>query len=125
KVDNQALALLPRRDPLPVVLVTEGNLFLQSVLESIPLVQWQVVTQPPAAAPKGGVLVLDRIAAATLPAGRVLVIDPQGDCDLWKVGEAIEEPIVASVDADSPLTQHVRLTNILFPDARRLEFTTD
>jgi hypothetical protein len=121
--DNRALALLPRRDPIPVVLATEGNLFLESVLESIPLVQLRVVSEPPAAAPKGGVLVLDRKMPASLPAGRVLAIDPQGESDLWKISGPIDEPIVATVDSDSPLTRHVRLTNVLFPEARRLEFT--
>ena len=37
--DNSAWAVLPRRDPLPVTLVTEGNLFLQKVFESHPLVR--------------------------------------------------------------------------------------
>lgn len=120
--DNRALALLPRRDPVPVVLVTQGNLFLESVLRSIPLVALEVTGEPPAAALADGILVLDQQVPEQLPTGRVLVVDPAGDCNLWKLGEAIEEPIVASVDQDSPLTQHVRLTNVLFPEAREIEF---
>ncbi len=34
--DNQAVAVLPGQDPIPVFLVTPGSLFLRSVFESIP-----------------------------------------------------------------------------------------
>ena len=123
--DNIAIAVLPKRTPIPVVLVTESNLFLKSVLESIPLVDLRIVAEPPAAAPTNGILVLDRKVPPKLPHGRVMVVDAEGSCDLWILGETIAQPIVASVDADSPLTQHVRLDNVLFPDARLLKFTTD
>jgi len=119
-IDNTALALLPRRDPIPVVLVTEGNLFLQSVLQSIPLVDLKTVAESPKAAPIGGVLVLDGATPQQLPAGRVMVIDPQNGCDLWTLGDPIADPIVTEVDDASPLTRHVRLTNVAFPGARAL-----
>ena len=123
--DNSAIAFLPKRDPIPVLLVTEGNLFLERVLDSIPLVALQVVREAPTSLSTGSVLVLDRQTTETLPSGHVMVIDPRSSSGLWKLGESIAEPIVASVDANSPLTQHVRLTNVLFPEARQLDFTTD
>jgi hypothetical protein len=123
--DNTAIAVLPKRVPIPVVLATQGNLFLKGVLESIPLVDLKIVAEPPAAAPAGGLLILDRIVPKQLPAGRVVVVDPQESCDAWTLGEKIAQPIVAAVDADSPLTQHVRLDNVLFPGARLLSFTTE
>ena len=124
-IDNRAVALLPRRTPIPVTLVSNGNLFLQSVLESIPLVDLTITTESPTTAPKGGVLVFDRVAPATLPSGRVLVVDPQADTDLWKLGETISQPLVGTVDADSPLTKHVRLTNVEFPEAKVLDFQAE
>lgn len=123
--DNVAIAVLPKRVPIPVILVTKGNLFLKSVLESIPLVELQIVVEPPSAVPAGGILVLDRIVPQQLPSGRVVVVDPQDSCDAWTLGEAIPNPIVAAVDADSALTKHVRLDNVLFPDARLLNFTAE
>ncbi len=125
EADNSAVAVLPARRRFPVVLVTEGNLFLKSVLEAIPLVDLRMTAELPDAAPGGGILVLDRKVPAQLPAGRILVIDPQEDCDAWKLGEPISQPIVASVDTESPLTQHVRLDNVLFPGARELTFDSD
>jgi hypothetical protein len=120
--DNVAVALLPKRTPIPVILATRGNLFLQGVLEAIPLVDLTVVAEPPASVPPNGILVLDRMVPPQLPAGRVIVVDPQESCDAWTVGDAIAQPLVADVAADSPLTRHVRLDNVLFPGARLLRF---
>ena len=123
--DNTAIAVLPKRTPVPIVLVTNGNLFLNSVLRSIPLVDLQLVTEVPSSAPANGILVLDRITPQQLPPGRVLVIDPQSSCDVWTLGDTISQPIVASVDSDSPLTRHLRLDNVLFPDARHLKISAE
>src|SRR5262249_53211849 len=69
--DNQAWAILPRRAPRPVTLVTDGDLFLEKVLQAIPLVELKSVPELPAAAsapaaPAGAVTVLHRKVLATL-----------------------------------------------------------
>ncbi len=120
--DNVALAVLPKRTPMPVVLATKGNVFLQGVLESIPLVELKIVDEAPSIAPPNGILVLDRMVPTQLPSGRVVVVDPQDSCDAWSLGDAIAQPIVAAVEADAPLTRHVRLDNVLFPGARQIKF---
>jgi hypothetical protein len=53
----------------------------------------------------------------------VFVIDPANGCDLWKLGEKLANPIVTKQDQDSPLMRHVRLDNVLLPDARQLQPT--
>jgi hypothetical protein len=120
--DNRAWALLPKRDPLQVVLVTEPNLFLEKVLEANPLVQLQVLREMPAQVPPGSVLIVHRQVPTTLPAGRVFVIDPAGECELWELGDPLENPIVTKQDRDSLLMTHVRLDNVLMPQARKLTF---
>lgn len=120
-VDNSAVAILPTCTNLPITLVSTGNLFLESVLRSIPLVELKVVKELPSDY-RAAVVVFDRVVPQTLPAGRVVVIDPQTDCELWKVEGAVDEPIVAKVDKNSGLTQHLRLDNVLFPGARKLAF---
>jgi hypothetical protein len=123
--DNQAWAVLPRYDPVPVALVSEGNrladLFVEKVLEACPL-----VAQPPALVGKGNtvppgtaVTVFHRTTPAKLPAGPVLVIDPVGPSDQWDVGEPAV-PLVGRLDRDSPLLSHVRLDNVPLPGNRRL-----
>jgi hypothetical protein len=73
--------------------------------------------------PVGSIKVFHRDVPATLPAGDVLVVDPTKDCDLWKVGEKLQNPIVTQQDKEYPLMAHVRLDNILMPEARKLTFT--
>lgn len=121
--DNRAWALLPRREPLPVVLVTEGNLFLEKVFEANPLVKLSVVKKPPAQPAPGAITVLHRQVPQHLPDGPVWVIDPAGSCDRWQVGEKLENPIVTKQDKDSPLMAHVRLDNVIMPEARKLTFS--
>lgn len=128
--DNTAWALLPRRELQPVTLVTEGNLFLQKVFEANPLVKLSVVKElkggtdakrQAAATPSANALtVFHRTVPAQLPPGPVFVIDPEGPCDLWEMGEKLTNPLVTKQEKDSLLMAHVRLDNVLMPEARRL-----
>ncbi|MBX6312118.1 MAG: BatA and WFA domain-containing protein [Isosphaeraceae bacterium] len=120
--DNQAWALLPRRAPQRVTLVTEGNWFLRKVFEAIPLVQLTVTRAiPETSAP--GITVFHRKTPKTLPAGPVLVIEPSESSDLWEVGLKLQNPVVAQQAKDSPLMAHVRLDNVLMPEARQIRFS--
>jgi hypothetical protein len=118
--DNTAVAILPRRDPQPLVLVTEGNLFLEKVFEAMPLVELTVAKQPPPAARPPALTVFHRHVPATLPPGPVLVIEPSDSTALWRVDEPLHNPIVSKRDQESPLMTHVRLDRVLMPEARRL-----
>jgi hypothetical protein len=118
--DNSAWAVLPRREVQPVLLVTEGNLFLQKVFESNPLVRLTIVKEPPAAIPAGTVVVYHRVVPKTIPPGSVFVIDPAESSDLWTTGDVLQNPIVTQQDKDSPVMAHVRLDNVLMPKARKL-----
>jgi hypothetical protein len=122
--DNRAVAVLPKREPMPVHLHSPtGNLFLQKVLEAHPLVRLTTSREMPKQLPAAAVTVFHREVPSKLPAGEVLVVDPAGDCDLWKVGDKLQNPIVTQQDKDSPLLSHVRLDNVLMPEARKLAFT--
>lgn len=118
--DNEARALLPKREYQPIILVAENNLFVEKVFEANPLVNLSVVPKMPAKIPPGTIVVFHRTVPQTLPAGSVVVIDPANDCNLWKVGEKLQNPIVTKQDKDSPLMAHVRLDNVLMPEARKL-----
>jgi hypothetical protein len=124
-VDNTAVALLPRRSRQRVRLETSGNLFLEKVFEAMPLVDLEVVknaTQPASASAALALTVLHRRVPATLPAGPVLLIEPEQPCALWQVSEKLQNPVVARQDNDSPLLAHVRLDQVLMPEARKLSF---
>ena len=117
--DNQAWAILPRREPRPVTLVSESNLFLEKVLQAIPLVRLSVAKQLPQVA-NSSVLVLHKQVLAKMPAGSILVVHPASACDLWDLGEPLQNPIVTKQEKDSPLLAHVRLENVSMPEARRI-----
>jgi hypothetical protein len=122
--DNQSIALLPRREFQHVTLVSEkGNLFIEKVLEASPLVRLSIVKTLAEKAPAGTITVYHRQTPREMPPGLALVIDPENDCDLWTVGGKLQNPLVAKQDRDSPLMLHVRLDNVLMPEARKLTFT--
>jgi hypothetical protein len=118
--DNQAWAILPKREPRPVTLVTDGNLFLDKVMQAIPLVRLTVAKEPPATSAAPSVVVLHKKVPEMLPPGPLFVVDPGGACDLWDLGEPVQNPIVTKQEKDSPLLAHVRLDNVSMPEARRL-----
>jgi hypothetical protein len=118
--DNIARAILPRRERQPVILVSEGNVFLQRVFEANPLVDLTMTSEPPAEVPPHTVVVYHRQVPNPIPPGKVLVIQPENSTDAWELADTLDNPIVAGQDKDSPLLAHVRLDNVLMPEARRL-----
>lgn len=122
--DNQAFALLPRREVQQVLLVAQGSHYLQRVLEAMPAVQLSVSSVLPERVPRDAVVVYHRRTPDVLPRGNVLVIDPANSCNAWTVGEELENPLVGRQQTDSPLLRHVRMDNVWMPSARKLTFTT-
>ncbi len=122
--DNEARALLPRREPLPMLLVAAGSpyadRFVEKVLEASPLVRLSVTAAPPRAVPPGTITVFHRKVPARLPPGPTLVIDPRGPCELWDVGDKLPGPVVVKQEGDSPLLTLVQLDRVLMPEARKL-----
>jgi len=126
--DNTASAILPERLRIPVTLVTDGNWFLQRVLEANDIVDLTLASEVPPNLPQGGVLVLHRKTVKQLPAGNVFVVQPIAATELWDVDGAIAQPLVDKQDKSSDLMRHIRLDNVLMPQALRLipkvDFTT-
>jgi hypothetical protein len=119
--DDQAIAFLPKRDDLPVYLTDpDTNLFLFKVLEVNPLTVVKTTKKTFASVPAGAVQVFHKQAPAALPPGPLFIVDPRTDCELWKVGDKLLNPIVTQQDKDSPLMAHLRLDNLLMPEARKL-----
>jgi hypothetical protein len=122
--DNTARAVLPRREPVPTHMHSPtGNLFLQKVLEANPLTRLSTSRTMPTEFANGAITVFHREVPAKLPPGQVMVVDPTNDCDLWKIGDKLQNPIVTQQDKESPLMAHLRLDNVVMPEARKLTFT--
>lgn len=122
--DNSAWALLPARKTQKVLIVTPGNLFLQKVFEANPPVEVTIRKDFPETWPADSIVVLHGPLPATLPSGSVFAIDSVGSCDQWDQGDVLEDPIVTDQDKSSSLMTHIRLDNVLVPQARQLQFKT-
>ncbi len=141
--DNSAWAILPRRARQRVILVTPGNLFLEKVFEAIPLVDlevvkvskdgppdkeaakaWQVGAKAIAPNEPPPIVVFHHKVPDALPPCPVFVIEPERAGSLWELGELVQNPLVAKQDKESPLMLHIRLDNVLMPEARKLTLRT-
>ena len=123
--DDNAWAILPEQKVQNVLIVTEGNLFLRKVFEANPLVNVTTVTEMPENWPKDTLVVLHRLVPKQLPPGDVFVVDPIEDCNEWTIGDTIDNPIVTEIDTKSDLMTHVRLDNVVLPEARSIKFKTE
>jgi len=105
--DNTAVAFLSEQYVQQILLYGQENFFLWHILQSLPLTEVMVIEQIPEVIPPDSVLVLHQRVPATLPLGNLLIIDPLTDCDLFAIGERIEQPLAANVDAESPLVRFI------------------
>ena len=124
ETDNTAWALLPGRKTQRVLIVSPGNLFLRKVFEANPLVEVTVRKDFPSEWPTDSIIVLHGNLPPVLPPGNVFVVDPAGSCDIFELGESMENPIVTEQDKASPLMNHIRLDNVMMPEAKQLQFKT-
>ena len=130
--DNVAYATLPKRDLIPVLLVTVENLFLQKALAVDEQIQLTVLTPteyetdilPESANSQGKknyqVVIFDRYSPPTLGDGNYMFIYPPAvdssetpNPELkWNIGAALETPIITDWERTHPILQHVHLENV-------------
>lgn len=123
-LDDVARSLLPAREKQKVLIVSQGNLFLQKAFEASGLAEITVQKNFPEQWPADTVIVLHRQVPKTLPEGPVLIIDPAESCDQWELGDIVENPIVSQQNSESPLMTYLRFDNIQIPKSRVVRFHT-
>jgi hypothetical protein len=130
--DNIAYATLPKRDLIPVLLVTAENPFLQKALAVDEQIQLTVLTPteyetdvlPESANSQGKkdyqVVIFDRYSPPSLGDGNYMFIYPPAvdasetpNRELkWNIGAALETPIITDWERTHPILQHVHLENV-------------
>ena len=130
--DNIAYATLPRRDLIPVLLVTAENPFLQKALAVDERIQLTVLTPteyeadvlPESANSQGDknyqVVIFDRYSPPSLGDGNYMFVYPPAvdssetpNPELkWNIGAALETPIITDWERTHPILQHVHLENV-------------
>lgn len=118
--DNVAQAILPAQRRVAVTLVTEGNWFLQHVLQANELIDLTIAEKIPDRVPADSVLVLHRKVPNQIPAGRVFVVDPAASTDLWELAGPLQNPLVDTQQNDSSLLKFVQLDSAVMAEARQL-----
>jgi len=116
--DNEAETIVPASRIRRVRLVTQGSELLERVFRSMPTVQLDVVEAFPRSAENNVITVFDRISAARLPDGPVIVINPPEDSELWKLGDIVRNPVVTQQDEVTGLVAHCRLDEAQIAEAR-------
>lgn len=114
--DDRAYALLPERRRAKVLVVTEGNTYLDAALL---LDEYLDVTD---VAPKGyadalakgswDTVIFDGVTPAEMPKANALYIDPRGPGSPVKVGEELKSPGFDKVDRKHPTVRFLALDDV-------------
>ena len=130
--DNIAYATLPKRDLIPVLLVTAENLFLQKVLAVDEQIKLTVLTPTEyeanvltknansQAEKDYQIVIFDRYSPPSLGDGNYMFIYPPAAVSSetpnpelkWNIGAALETPIITDWERTHPILQHVHLENV-------------
>lgn len=124
RLDNVAYAVLPPPTPVPVQLVTEGNLFLESALAtdegvSLDVAAPDAYAEAPEARP-GLVRIFDRWSPDTPPPGNAIYLGAWPAAFGVATEGALEKPLISDWKRDDPVMRGLNLTNVSVWKARRI-----
>ncbi|MBI1928660.1 VWA domain-containing protein [Candidatus Poribacteria bacterium] len=132
--DNLAYAPLPKREKIPVLLVTRDNPFLQNALSVDEKLDLTVVSPEkynPSNASGYSLVIFDRFNPPTLGEGNYMFVYPpnppfppfqRGDTGgIWEIGKPLESPIVSDWVRNHPILNYVNLENVSVAEAYRVE----
>lgn len=109
--DNSAWTVASDSGARRVLLVSQGNLFVEQVLRSMPGIEaFQANPDAPLPGSNFDLIVLDGWLPETLPEGDLLFINPPDSTALFTVGEVLAQPEQAS-DADPTANIRVRASD--------------
>jgi hypothetical protein len=122
--DNTAYALLPEADPVGVLLVTEGNMFLETALLTNDGIVLETVA-PAEYAPRlegdaPDLTIFDRRAPREAPAGHAVYISAWPEQAGASVAGALDNPIVTDWDREHPINRHLNLKNVRIDSALQM-----
>ncbi|MCS7208205.1 MAG: VWA domain-containing protein, partial [Fimbriimonadales bacterium] len=127
KCDNHAFRVGILQKPIRVLLVGEGNFFLERALALEPNVQLSKAPSVPESERGervgGGefdLIIFDRATPVPVKARAVVVIRAQGG-PIAALGQSVRAPRVALWERDHPLMRYLELGNLLIDNAPRLK----
>jgi hypothetical protein len=126
-VDDRAWAVLPPAQTKLVLLVGEGDPYLETALSYLPHVELYGVTPDeygPATQRTDGrpwdLVIFEGALPATLPDSPILAIAPPRTSDLGTVAGTISNPGIGALSPDEPILRYVDLSTTHISQAQRL-----
>ncbi len=120
-VDNQAWAIVPRNDEIKVLLVTEGNFYLQRALNLDQRVQLFTTTPASYLGPEDhDIVVFDAYSPNVLIDGNYLFIGAVPPLPEWSMGDTIEFPGIVDWNRFHPLTKYLSFENLDINEAANI-----
>ena len=120
--DNAAYAVLPPPKKISVVLVSNGNLFLEKALKTDPQVQLEVKApdQYQGGMADADVVVLDSVHVPRVGPGRFIFVNAvPADVPIEVMGR-LERPAIMDWDRNHMVMRHVDLAKVVIEDAVRI-----
>ena len=124
--DDHAYALLPERRRAKVLVVSEGNLYLQAALlldeylDVTMVTPKEYATSYAAGGAKADVIIFDRVTPAEPPRAHALYLDPRGAGAPVKVGDEIPQPGFDKIDRKHPIVRFLALGDVNIAKAHKL-----
>lgn len=125
--DDRAWAIVPPDRPRLILLVSEGDPYLQTALSYMPNVELYGVKPAdygPQTERKDGrnwdLTIFEGALPAVLPKTAILAIAPPATSPLGEVSGTLKEPGIGSPDPDEPLLRYVDLSTVHIAEAQRL-----
>jgi len=122
-LDDTAYAVLVQRKPAQVLLVSNGNQFLEKVLTLLPNVDlYRIAAQRYLAveADRFDIIVFDNYLPPLLPRGNLLVVNPP-DRGPYRTTGSISRPRVASWDREDPILGFVDIRDLNITRASKID----
>ncbi len=113
-VDNTAYALMPRKRPVRVLLVSDGNLYLEGPFLLNESVETDILASAdyryaPGRDPSEAydLTIFDGVTPAVAESGNYMYFNPSGDFSPWEIRGEYEDPIIDKIRSSHPLTRWI------------------
>jgi hypothetical protein len=121
-LDNSAYALLPEPDPIPVVLVTAGNLFLETALATDDRITLSLLSPVDYEEnDRSAVYIFDRWSPKLPPSEASIFITQWPNVIAPPTSGTLTDPIITDWERDHPVNRHLTLSNVTINEALRTE----
>ncbi|MBN2330134.1 MAG: BatA and WFA domain-containing protein [Candidatus Omnitrophica bacterium] len=121
EADNHAWAIVPQEKAIDVLLVSNGNYYLQRVLNLHPRVRLFTSTPLQYARPEEyDIVVFDSFSPPALIGGNYVFINAVPPLSDWSYGEALQFPVIVDWNQSHPLNRYLNYENLVISQCNNI-----